>query len=458
MKRNIAAGIKRVVTCFIISGEENVALFRRCATMPTFPSCWAGISGAIEVGETPFQAAQREIMEETNLSNFTINQPGGLYLDVTPISGGQVFRVYPFTVQMSPTDTLELRGTEHDTYRYISIPELLECEDTVPGLSAVFHHATFGRYLSLPQEVLEWAGDKQSGATAMSQRAIQLAAQYPQYADQIAMLRPTMVSVVNAVTALPSFATGEPAPAVALLLRLQQDAEAAVAMGYASVRQLMIEKGRGGTGGGLKDPSRRGDDSVVVGQDRNCNLSVKYEQDVLSNEPTAGFSIATFSRSSTVAAILHRILIDTTNQDMSVRILCGRSTPGDEGLLLAAELGPSAMCVEDKELEQMTREGRVDLVLVGADCVMESTTAAAAAVDSDDRSHAQWRGSEGSVFVNKIGTRKLLSAAAENDAVVYCCTDRWKLWGDAHAPPLESIFELVPTELCDKVLIPEGGM
>ena len=49
-----------VVTTFILcttSTTPQVALFHRCATMPTFPNHWAAVSGTIEEGETPYQAA-----------------------------------------------------------------------------------------------------------------------------------------------------------------------------------------------------------------------------------------------------------------------------------------------------------------------------------------------------------------------------------------------------------------
>ena len=81
--------------------------------------------------ETPFHAAKRELMEETNLftdinENIFLEEQGGLYLDVpyTPssLSGRsrqrRIIRVYPFVVHMSDKDVdrFEMRGTEHDDF------------------------------------------------------------------------------------------------------------------------------------------------------------------------------------------------------------------------------------------------------------------------------------------------------------------------------------------------------
>jgi len=159
--------MKRVVSVFILRPNEGpptvqqpqpqpqpqnddyrVALFRRCATMPTFPGRWAGISGSIEDDDgNPLEAALRELREETNLSEllFSIcnNDSGGsggggtavgdasrllrdciqqgLHVDVVPSSdrsdgafGGRIIRVYPFALTLPSSRCLSSVAGEDD--------------------------------------------------------------------------------------------------------------------------------------------------------------------------------------------------------------------------------------------------------------------------------------------------------------------------------------------------------
>ena len=226
----VSLSMKRVVSVFILRPNEGpptvqqpqpqpqnddyrVALFRRCATMPTFPGRWAGISGSIEDDDgNPLEAALRELREETNLSEllFSIckNDSGGsggggtavgdasrllrdciqqgLHVDVVPSSdrsdgtfGGRIIRVYPFALTLpssrclssvageddGPADTsertggssvatlwsnLEMKGTEHDALKFLKIEEFLDmAEPCVPALKLAFHHATHGSYLNV---------------------------------------------------------------------------------------------------------------------------------------------------------------------------------------------------------------------------------------------------------------------------------------------------------------------
>ena len=256
----------------------RVAVFRRCSTMPTFPSHWAGISGSMEDGEEPYQTALRELQEETNLiprsttatttatakATTTIQKQieswedvvtsttqmdndescdntlvvcdfvkeGGLYLDV-PFQKDRVIRVYPFVVHLGDATKqhlLELRGTEHDDFQFISVPELeQQLEPTVPGLVTAFHRATYGKYLArnvLPETIWKWSEDHVNGAATLAKQVMELLVQHqeqqqqqqqqqqipgattndsnthpPLDLDTIAMLRPTMVPIINVLHA-----------------------------------------------------------------------------------------------------------------------------------------------------------------------------------------------------------------------------------------------------------------
>jgi 8-oxo-dGTP pyrophosphatase MutT (NUDIX family)/translation initiation factor 2B subunit (eIF-2B alpha/beta/delta family) len=393
----IATSIKRVVSCFILSGnptreELKVAVFHRVDTMPTFPSHWAACSGSIEPGETPWQTARRELLEETNVPQEPSRQHG-LYVDVVPFRKTNdadetiIIRVYPFQVQLPVHFKLKLRGTEHDHFKFISIPELEELEPAVPSLALAFHHATNGRYLSsVNAEVEEWAGDHVSGAATMTRRAVELVAS--QHADpkQIKMFRPSMVAITNAMNSLDTMSPES------VLESLEWEAERAIQHAVQEIQPLLQNKSK-------EDP----------------------------------FVIATFSRSSTLLAVLKRLQGEDDGggggRGGRLKVVCAKSSPGDEGELMALDL--NVPCVEDGVMLERIRSGNVDLLLTGSDCTMADAV------------------------VNKVGTTEMARAAAESPkARVFCCTDRWKRWDDIFPPPLEAIFERVPIELFDRILMP----
>mmetsp|Transcript_8966 Transcript_8966/g.18945 ORF Transcript_8966/g.18945 Transcript_8966/m.18945 type:complete len:260 (+) Transcript_8966:64-843(+) len=150
----VSLSIKRVVSVFILRPNKSppaiiqpqrhlknnnnvayqIALFRRCDTMPTFPNHWAGISGSIEEDDgSPFDAAVRELREETNIGELLRNYYGGscsgsssgnvgeeeeedkllrkcmkqgLHVDVSSnrskgaFGAGRIIRVYPFALSL----------------------------------------------------------------------------------------------------------------------------------------------------------------------------------------------------------------------------------------------------------------------------------------------------------------------------------------------------------------------
>jgi translation initiation factor 2B subunit (eIF-2B alpha/beta/delta family)/8-oxo-dGTP pyrophosphatase MutT (NUDIX family) len=395
MRDTITLPIHRVVTCFILTQQQHkIALFHRCESMPTFANYWASISGTIEANESPYQAAQRELLEETNLTTQIVNQDGGLYVNIPYVSKRandqeRIIRVYPFVVTVPEDVPLELRGTEHDCYQFVSLYELEAMESQcVSGLVQAFHHATFGRLdTSIPERVREWAKDQENGASVMTQNAIQLLSIQQKkdtdnnaptrvLAQQISMLQPSMVSIVNAM-------------------------------------REIVEKG---------------EDAVTMEsfqqQVQRCvDLGIQMLEELIQSKNKKEISIATFSRSGTLARVLQPFA-------QTCRILCGQSTPGNEGELMANDLHTD--WVTDAELQRLLSSStNIDLLLVGSDCILPDT------------------------MVNKVGTRQLCLAAKVGKVPVYCCADRWKLWEDIFAPPMErDLFELVPLELITKLLVP----
>jgi len=494
-----------------IMTRENirVAVFQRKSTMPTFPSHWAGISGSIENGETPQETAQRELQEETNLvpvlsetaatttanttTTTTTNNNvygefypmGGLYLDV-PFQVDKKIRVYPFVVHLLGSrnttnkdnkdnnsnndddnnntieNLLQLKGTEHDRFQFISIPELEALQPTVPGLADAFHRATHGQYMAqsvLPESIWEWSCDRVNGAAALTKQIMTqiimisivqedellLCQQQQQQQQQsstifetIAALRPTMVPIVNVMRTFEE------------LKNKQQESK---------------DSRSGGGGGGdsneqqqrllLQDAGRNILNSLDVELERCLQLGAdtlaKLYQEAItkattnSNPAPICFTIATFSRSSTIWKIIQRFLeqnsLERQKHPVTINILCAKSTPGDEGKFMAEDLSAVAKnykdwvtvtCIGDEILHQSIHQGTVQVVLVGSDCVMEQQV------------------------INKVGTKALAETCRRGANVsMISCADRWKLWDDIFPPPLEDIFECVPRNLMDYVLVPE---
>jgi 8-oxo-dGTP pyrophosphatase MutT (NUDIX family) len=149
--------------------------------MPTFANHWAGISGSIEDDDVgPLEAAIRELQEETNVCDILRNldpsgdaqypqscMKAGMYLDVRKNTKGafegRTIRVYPFSLRLPyhcPNNQaaddhsllwprIEMRGTEHDEMKFMSINDFLDLAPCVPGLQTAFHHATAGFFLEV---------------------------------------------------------------------------------------------------------------------------------------------------------------------------------------------------------------------------------------------------------------------------------------------------------------------
>eukprot|EP00977_Amphora_coffeiformis_P011066 scaffold2651_cov171-Amphora_coffeaeformis.AAC.6 len=387
--------IKRVVSCFIVTSTQRVAVFHRVATMPTFPSHWAPCSGSVEAGETPWETADRELKEETNVPDSPTQ--AGLYVDVPLPSRGddrrRIIRVYPFLVQLSSRNfSLELKGTEHDTFKFVTVSELETLEPAVPGFAMAFYHATRGRYLrNLPDSIETWRQDRVNGAATLARQALTIlqsadnAEELEQWAVYMRMMRPSMVAITNALNRV----IDDGQSPTEVLQEMKEEADKLTNCGCTAILDKIKALG-------TKDSSQR--------------------------------RIATFSRSSTLSAILQKVQneLAMSNQD-PVDMVCAKSTPGDEGILMASDL--NATCIPDEDLLLRVRQGSIDLVVVGADCLISD-----------------------SLIVNKVGTQQLARVCKESNVPIWCFTDSSKIWNDIFPPPLEDIFECIPRHLLHVIM------
>ena len=63
--QGLAQGRQGVVGCLVVRPDGRVFAQRRSPTRKLFPGCWDLVGGHVEPGETPRQALERELTEET---------------------------------------------------------------------------------------------------------------------------------------------------------------------------------------------------------------------------------------------------------------------------------------------------------------------------------------------------------------------------------------------------------
>lgn len=264
-------------------------------------------------------------------------------------------------------------------------------------------------------DVRVWESDRVNGAAYLAKEAVSLAATHyraadsqvagevtkqPNIAQSISMLRPSMVPIVNAMKEFDR--------------RIQKNLQPDV------VKADILQS--------LESEAERCVDLAV---ETILNDYKAWQTTATSSE----FVVGTFSRSSTLKLILGRVLWSSpplsNKQPTTIRVVCSQSTPGDEGELMARDI-PNATCLTDSTFQNYVSEGKIDLVIVGADCIF----------------------SNGMGVVNKVGTSLLAQVCKSAHVPIKCFADRWKEWDDIYSPPLEEIFEIVPEELLDCAVVP----
>lgn len=122
-----------VVTCFL-EYDNKILLLRRSERVGVYRGRWAGVSGYIEEGNTPYEQALEEIREETGLGGEDIQLVReGELLEVIDEEIGRKWIVHPFRFRVIRPEKIKI-DWEHTEMKWIDPEEIAEYE-TVPKLA-----------------------------------------------------------------------------------------------------------------------------------------------------------------------------------------------------------------------------------------------------------------------------------------------------------------------------------
>ena len=105
--------------------DGKVLLLKRPDSCHSFPGMWSLVAGKIEPGETPEQAARREIAEETGLE---VGAPDASTRPVHVREGSILWRVHPFLFRLDSAEPV--LNDENEAFEWVS-PEDIQSRETV---------------------------------------------------------------------------------------------------------------------------------------------------------------------------------------------------------------------------------------------------------------------------------------------------------------------------------------
>lgn len=110
--------LRDTVSSLLLDGDR-VLLLHRPEKARSFPGKWSLVSGSVEEGETPEQAAVREISEETFIR---LGRPDGALPAFCVREGDTVWRVHPFLFRVSSPEVVLNR--ENTEFRWVPASEV----------------------------------------------------------------------------------------------------------------------------------------------------------------------------------------------------------------------------------------------------------------------------------------------------------------------------------------------
>ncbi len=124
-----------VAVAAVIRREGKLLAMRRAKAKDAGPGLWETLSGRVEVGETPLDAARREILEECGLGVALLSRPVTCY-PATRLGLPMIVIVYAADY-LSGDVTL---SDEHDRYLWLS-PDAFAVKSTLTPLAQAVHLA-----------------------------------------------------------------------------------------------------------------------------------------------------------------------------------------------------------------------------------------------------------------------------------------------------------------------------
>lgn len=118
--------------CAIVRRGDRVLAMRRARTKDAAPGVWEAISGRLEPGEPPIEAARREVLEESGLQVRVDERP--LEAHVTERAGVPMLIVYYVAEWIAGEPVL---SEEHDEVRWADADEFAALTTIAPLAKAV---------------------------------------------------------------------------------------------------------------------------------------------------------------------------------------------------------------------------------------------------------------------------------------------------------------------------------
>ncbi|WP_367435193.1 NUDIX hydrolase [Streptomyces celluloflavus] len=109
---------KYSIECWIISPDQDVLLLQVPARSGEHAAFWQPITGGIEDGETPLQAALREIREETGLE-LTDTQLTEIATDLTVVISPELTISKTLYTASAPNTTVTTNPHEHQAHQWL---------------------------------------------------------------------------------------------------------------------------------------------------------------------------------------------------------------------------------------------------------------------------------------------------------------------------------------------------
>jgi len=130
---------KLVSSCIIINEDGEALVIKRSETANWKPLHWEFPGGIIDAGETPKEAAIREVKEESNLD---VSQLQFLSKEIYQIDGKEKITKYYFVCDQFAGDVALLPNTEtgiseHSDHKWVPAEQLFDLPDSAIDKSVV---------------------------------------------------------------------------------------------------------------------------------------------------------------------------------------------------------------------------------------------------------------------------------------------------------------------------------